>query len=216
MNIIGENISIVGINAAGLTSKLESFDKLLYDIKPSIFLIQETKRRIGAPKIRAKNIENYQVFELRRERASEEGGKGLSGGGLAVGALHDLQPVLVRQGDDEVECITIEVKAGSTRIRCVNGYGPQLGDTQKRKEMFWKYLDREVLEADFEGLGLMIEIDSNCWAGNNQIPNDPNIQNSNGRLLEMFLNRNKGLHLVNALPICKGLITRKRQTNVKN
>ena len=96
------------------------------------------------------------------------------------------------------------------------GMGLNWGTHKKRKEMFWKYLDREVLEADFEGLGLMIEIDSNCWAGNNQIPNDPNIQNSNGRLLEMFLNRNKGLHLVNALPICKGLITRKRQTNVKN
>ena len=123
---------------------------------------------------------------------------------------------MVRQGDDEVECITIEVKAGSTRIRCVNGYGPQLGDTQKRKEMFWKYLDREVVEANYEDLGLVIEIDSNCWAGNNLIPKDPNIQNSNGKLLEMFLNRNKGIHLVNSLPICKGLITRKRQTNNRN
>ena len=112
----------MGINAAGLTSKLETFDKLLYDIKPSIFILQETKRRIGAPKIKAKNIDNYQVFELRRETAREEGGKGLGGGGLAVGALHDLQPVLVRQGDDNVECLTIEVTAGPTKIRCVNGY----------------------------------------------------------------------------------------------
>ena len=81
--------------------------------------------------------------------------------------------------------------------------------------MFWKYLDREVTEADSLDLGLVIEIDSNCWAGKNLIPNDPNIQNSNGKLLEIFLHRNKSLHLVNSMPLCKGLITRKRQTNTK-
>ena len=213
LNILGKSLSIVGINTAGLTSKLESFDKLLYDVKPSIFILQETKRRLGAPKIKARNICNYQVFELRRELAREEGGKGLSGGGLAVGALHELKPVLVRQGDDDVECLTIEVTTGTYKIRCVNGYGPQLGDSQKRKDMFWKYLDREVIEADLEGVGLVIEMDSNCWAGKNIIPKDPNNQNSNGKLLEMFLERNKGIHLVNSLQLCKGLITRKRTTN---
>ena len=212
VEIKGKSVNIIGINTAGLTSKIESFEKLLFDLRPSIFMLQETKRRISGAKLKGKNLENYQIFELRREKAKEEGGKGLSGGGLAVGALNELQPVLVRQGDDDVECLTIEVTAGSIKIRCVNGYGPQLSDTQERKEKFWSYLDYEVINANSDDIGLVIEIDSNCWAGSELIPNDPNIQNSNGRLLSLFLKRNKGIQIVNALPICEGLITRKRLT----
>ena len=162
--------------------------------------------------MKAKNLENYQVFELRRVKSKEEGGKGLCGGGLAVGALHDLNPVLVRQGGDDVECQTIAVRAGQTKIRFVNGYGPQIGDTKDRKEKFWNYLEREVIEAEDEQVGLVIEIDSNSWAGSKLIPNDPNTRNSNEKLLEMFLKRNKGIHLVNSLPMCEGLITRKMHT----
>ena len=205
----GNNVNIIGINAAGLTSKMQTFDKVLFDIHPSVFILQETKRKMHAPKMNAKNLENYQVFELRREKAKEEGGKGLSGRGLAVRALHDFKPMLVRQGDDMV--LTIEILAGQTKIRCVNGYGPQLGDSRERKDRFWSYLDREVIEAEAENKGLIIEIDSNAWAGTSIIPNDPNQQNSNGKLLEMFLKRNKGINLINSLPICEGVITRQRK-----
>ena len=210
--MLGKSLNIIGINAAGITSKIESFDKVFFDIQPSIFVLQETKRRLHVPKMRAKNLEKYQVFELRRENTKEEGGKGLNGGGLAVGALHELKPILVRQGNDKVECITIEVTAGTTKLRCVNGYGPQMGDTKERKDMFWDYLDREVVEAEESNVGLVIEIDSNCWAGSALIPNDPNTQNSNGKLLELFLHRNKEICLLNSLSICEGLITRKRMT----
>ena len=102
----GNDVNIIGINVAGIASKMHAFDKVLFDIHPSVFILQETKRKTYAPKMSAKNLLNYQVFELRREKAREEGGKGLNGGGLAVGALHDLKPVLVRQGDDNVECLT--------------------------------------------------------------------------------------------------------------
>ena len=215
-HVLGNSVNIIGINAAGITSKMESFNKVLFDVHPSVFMLQETKRKINAPKMNATNLENYQVFELRREKSKEEGGKGLSGGGLAIGALQDLKPVLVRQGDDDTECLTIEICAGSTKIRCVNGYGPQLGDTRERKDKFWSYLEREVIEAEANNTGLVIEIDSNSWAGSSVIPNDPNIQNSNGKLLELFLKRNKGINLVNSLPVCEGLITRKRLTENRN
>ena len=138
---------------------------------------------MNAPQLKATNLCNYQVFELRRKKTAEEGGKGLSGGGLVVGALHDLRPVLVRQGDDEVECLTIEVTAGITKIRCVNGYGPQLSDSKERREKFWNNLDREVDDAEEKDIGLVIEMDSNSWAGNTLIPNDPNPQNGNGKML---------------------------------
>ena len=210
--MFGQCVKIIGINTAGITSKMDSFDKVLYDIQPSIFMLQETKRKVGCAKMKAKNLENFQVFELRREKSREEGGKGLCGGGLAIGALHDLKPVLVRQGDDDTECLTIEVTAGQTRFRCVNGYGPQLGDPKERKCKFWNYLDNEVIEAGEEQIGLVIEIDSNCWAGRELIPNDPNMQNANGKLLQLFLQRNEGMHLVNSHELCEGLITRKRLT----
>ena len=38
-----QNIRCVGVNAAGLTSKMLSFDVLLQSLKPNIFSIQETK-----------------------------------------------------------------------------------------------------------------------------------------------------------------------------
>ena len=37
------NLCFIGTNAAGLTSKLHSFDALLKSINPSVFFIQETK-----------------------------------------------------------------------------------------------------------------------------------------------------------------------------
>ena len=132
--------------------------------------------------MKATNLTNYQIFELWRENTLEEGDKGLNGGGLAVGALHDLNPVLLRHGDDFVECLTIEITRGNTRLRCVVGYGPQMSDSIERINIFWKYLQEEVECARKDGTGLVIEMDSNAWAGGNVIPNDPNPQKSNGKL----------------------------------
>ena len=178
--MIGQSVTIVGINAAGVTSKMESFDKMLFDMQPSVFMLQETKRKLGDPEMKAKNLINYQVFELRREKTKEEGGKGLNGGGIAIGVLHDLKPVLVRQGDDETECMSVEVATGQTTFRCVVGYGPQSDDCLERKQKFWNYLDQEIQIAKDRNIGLIIEMDSNSWAGPNLIPGDPNQQNSNG------------------------------------
>ena len=36
-------LSFIGVNAAGISSKLCSFDNLLYTLKPTIFFIEETK-----------------------------------------------------------------------------------------------------------------------------------------------------------------------------
>ena len=211
-NMVGKSIVIVGINAAGITHKMDSFDKLLFDLQPSIWMMQETKLKVSNPRMKANNLNNYQVFELRREKTKEEGGKGLSGGGLAIGALHDLKPVLVRQGNDDVECMTVQITTGLTTFRCMVGYGPQKDDSPDRKQGFWNYLDQEVASANDQNIGLVIQIDSNCWAGNQIIPNDPNPQNVNGKLLQLFLERNQNVTLVNSLQLCEGLITRKRQT----
>ena len=42
----------------------------------------------------------------------------------------------MRQGDDDTECLSIEIVVGNRQIRCVAGYGPQLGDSIERKDIF--------------------------------------------------------------------------------
>ena len=93
----------IGNNCAKISNKIDSFNKVLHDLTPSVFALQETKRKKDDPPIKAENLKNYQVFELKREIEKKDGGKGLAGGGLAVGALHELNPVLTRIGNDEVE-----------------------------------------------------------------------------------------------------------------
>ena len=99
-------------------------------------------------------------------------------------------------------------------ILCVVGYGPQLGDPKPRKSQFWEYLREEVKTAKEKDVGIIIQIDSNSWAGKEIIPGDPNPQNRNGILLEKFLKENPALTVVNALPCCQGSITRQRKTIV--
>ena len=120
---------------------------------------------------------------MKLVKSKEEGGKGLHGGGLAVGALHHLNPVLIRNGNDDIECVTIEVTTETSRIRCVTGYGLQESDCTSCKEKFWNFFDEEVHSAKEDGVGLVMEIDFNAWAGDGLIPKDPNKQNNNGKLL---------------------------------
>ena len=157
-------------------------------------------------------MNNYQVFELHREKEKCEGGKGLEGGGLMIGALHELNPVLTRQGDDEAECLSVKITIGNNKLLVVTGYGPQLSDTQERKLAFWRYLEEEVKSAEESESGIIIQMDSNCWAGPDIIPSDPNNQNSNGKLLKKFLDDNPALTVVNSLACCDGSITRQRTT----
>ena len=55
-----------------------------------------------------------------------------------------------------------------------------------------------------------MHFDGNLWAGQDIIPGDPRPQNRNGKLFQAFLSRNSHLTVVNSLPICEGLITRRR------
>ena len=193
-------------------TKIESFNKVLSDLKPAIFGLQETKQKLFDPPIKCESMKNYQTFELKREVEKEDGGKCLSGGGLAIGVIHELKPVLTRQGCDFAECISVSVKTIPMDILCVLGYGPQLGDSKLRKDKFWEYLEEEVNTARDMNIGLIIQIDSNAWVGKNIIPGDPNKQNGNGRLLQKFLEGNPALSVVNSLECCNGLITRHRTT----
>ena len=176
---------------------------MIFDLQPALFFIQESKYKTEG---RFK-IENFQIFELIR--------KNKEGGGLALGCLKELKPVWLREGNDEVEALTIEIILKKLKIRCVVAYGCQENDKIDRKEEFWKYLDEDVQQADISGSGFILQFDGNLWAGKDIIPGDPNNQNRNGKLFQEFLERNRQLTVVNALPQCEGLITRQRNKNNK-
>ena len=108
------NLKLVGVNAAGLTSKLDSFDNLLADIKPGVFFIQETKMRKEG-RIKTENTKNYQTYENLRK----------SGGGVAFGVHHDLNPAWVGDGPGEIKSLSVEITVDKLKIRCVAAYGPQ-------------------------------------------------------------------------------------------
>ena len=92
------NICIMGVNAAGITSKMNSFKNVVRQLKPSIFFVEETKlKRQGKLK-----LENYEIFELNR--------KNKQGGGIAIGMVKELKPVWISEGDDNIEVLTIEAE----------------------------------------------------------------------------------------------------------
>ena len=131
-----------------------------------------------------------------------------NGGGLALGCSKD--PVWVREGNDQVEAISVDIFLKNMKIRCCCAYGPQENDPVEKKLAFWKYLDYEVWEASKAGAGFILQFDGNLWAGSKILPGDPRIQNKNGKLFAEFLLRNPNLTVVNSLSKCQVLITRCR------
>ena len=194
-----KSLRLIGVNSAGLRSKLMTFKKVLDDLKPGVFFVEETKmKETGKLK-----FENYVVYE--KVRKSRDGG-----GGIAIGCLKELYPAWVREGDEEIETLSVNIFVQNMKIRCCVAYGFQESELNDKKETFWKYLDEEVEEAAKDGSGLIIQFDGNLWAGSQIIPNDPRPQNRNGKFFENFLKRNPNLTVVNALDLCDGLITRSR------
>ena len=195
---IPKDIRFLGVNAAGIKSKMVTFKKVINELKPSVFFIEESKLK-SEGKLK---MEPYIIFEGVRETKE--------GGGLAIGCLKELKPVFVRKGENDVESLSVEISVQKMKIRCVVAYGPQENDLMIKKENFWNYLDEEVSNAWKDGSGFILQFDGNLWAGNEIIPGDPRSQNYNGKLFQDFLERNQNLSVVNSLPICEGLITRVR------
>ena len=188
----------MGVNAAGVRSKMTTFRKILSELQPSVFFVEETKYKdVGKLK-----LENYIIFEMVR--------KNRDGGGLALGCVKELKPVLVREGGDDVEALSVDIFVKTMKIRCCIGYGCQESELVEKKEAFWAFIDEEVVEADNSESGFILHMDGNLWAGKEIIPGDPRPQNRNGRLFQEFLERHPHLTVVNSLPLCDGLITRRR------
>ena len=126
-------------------------------MKPKIFFVQEVKQA-SVGNIKTDYLQNFQLFELVRKEER------VAGGGLMIGVDREVQALQVREGNDEVECLTVVVTIPGIDIRAVCGYGPQRRDSVKRKTSFWEYLDQEVKDSALEDQALIIQIDSKCYA----------------------------------------------------
>ena len=91
------SMRFLGANAAGLRSKLMTFRKVITELRPSVFFIEETKFK-DTGKLK---VENYVIFELVR--------KTMNGGGLALGCDKDLQPAWLREGGEQVEDLSLQI-----------------------------------------------------------------------------------------------------------
>ena len=195
------SIKFYGINAAGIKCKQKSFENVLITIKPQIWTIQETKLKPNE-KINCEALNEYQVYYLSRQHSQ--------GGGLALGVSKDIESALIREGDDDTEILSVQIVAGDFPIRIVTGYGPQENSNSSKKEKFWEFLEQELIQAEIENQGLLVQIDGNLHAGPQLVKQDPNPQNNNGKIFMDFLERNPNLVVVNTLDLCEGIITRKR------
>ena len=201
-----KTLKLFGINAAGIKSKLQSFNEILSTVKPQIWMIEETKLK-PHENLKCEAIDDFQVFYLSRQKSQ--------GGGVALGVNKIFESTLLNEGDDETEVISVLVMVGSTAIRVIVGYGPQENASKDKKEKFWEIIENEVVQAESEHHGVIIQIDGNLHAGDKLLKDDPNPQNQNGKLFMDFLKRNCTLSVVNSMDICEGLITRQRSLETR-
>ena len=122
----------------------------------------------------------------------------------------------MREGDDKVEALSVDIFVKNFQIRCCVAYGCQENDNEDRKNAFWEYLEEEVALAAESDAGFILHMDGNLWAGDDIVPGDPRKQNRNGKRFQHFLENHSNLTVVNSLPLCKGLITRSRDKNGKS
>ena len=198
---VSKSLKIFAANAAGIKCKLKSLDGILLKLQPQIWMLEETKLKPNE-KIKCEAAKDFQIFYLNRQDAQ--------GGGLALGIHKDIECALVREGNDDIEALSVQTVLGGIPVRVILGYGPQENANIKKKNDFWSFVENEIHEAELDDHGILFQMDGNLHAGHNLVKGDPNPQNRNGKLFMDFLERNNSLVVLNCLDTCKGVITRKR------
>ena len=185
----------VGNNIAGAKSKWASVKRWIRMKTPAILSLQETKFQSAGKH----NLDGYFTYEhLRTEKTA--------GGGILMAVQKELCPSLVRDGGEEVEALTVDIFVKKMSISCTTAYGPQENDLKEKKVFFWHFLEEQAKRANNLGKGFVLQGDLNAWLGNNIISKDPQKQNENGKLMEIFLTQNN-LTVVNSLDLCKVVFT---------
>ena len=119
-----KSLKIFAANAAGINSKINSFEDILSRLKPQIWILEETKLKPNG-KIKCDILRDFQVFYLNRQKSQ--------GGGVALGVHKEIESTLIRDGDDETEVISVQTILGGLPVRLIVGYGPQENATLEKK-----------------------------------------------------------------------------------
>ena len=164
-------------------------------------MLQETKLTVNEV-IKCEASKDFQVYYLNRQNRQ--------GGGLAVGIENNIESTLIREGDDNIEALSIQIVLKQLPVRIIVGYGPQENYNMDKKIQFWNFIEQEINEAELAEHGIILQIDGNLHAGPGLVKNDPNPINRNRKLFMEFLKRNNSLIVLNSLESCKGVITRRR------
>ena len=91
----------------------------------------------------------------------------------------------------------VQVKLGGSKIRKINGYGPQEDDPLAKRQAFWQAVEQEVIAAKNSQSMVLLQCDANAKLGQDIIIQDPHQISENGRLLKSLMDReNLTLHLI--------------------
>ena len=96
--IENNNFKVYAINAAGIKSKLISFESVLKTIQSSLWMLQETKLKRNEF-ISCESLNDF--CDLNRQHSQ--------GDGVALGVREDFKSTLINEGDDEIEAISVKV-----------------------------------------------------------------------------------------------------------
>ena len=72
---------------------------------------------------------------------------------MALGVHKMFESTFIREGDDETVVMSVLVVVGDIPIRIIVGYGVQENATKERKEKFWDFIEKEVIQAELENQG---------------------------------------------------------------
>ena len=124
-------------------------------------MLQETKLKTNE-RLVSDALKDFQIYYLSRKESQ--------GGGIAIGVIKDLESTLIREGDDQTEAMAVQVVVGELPISVITAYGPQENAIIEKKKKFCQFLEEEVCRAEFEGNGLILQMDGNfaCWTKFNQ------------------------------------------------
>ena len=88
------------VNSAGIKCKLDSMNDILKRLKPQIWALQETKLKPNET-LKCEAANDFQIFYLNRQNSQ--------GGGIAVGIDKNMESALVREGNDTIEALVVQV-----------------------------------------------------------------------------------------------------------
>ena len=94
-----KSLVFAGVNPAGARAKWKTWRKVIRQSEATVWTMQETQ----CTQINSLKMDDLDFIVYEKVRNTK------IGGGVAIAAKKDLNPVLISEGDDDVEAITIDI-----------------------------------------------------------------------------------------------------------